>query len=290
VSIQVHFNFKRNIRAATSKKLIHTSDGDTPIIEQPIRMVSCDTPEKAHYAGTPEISQPKLDICKQRLENGFYDTLPQELRDYFIERITNDAADKHISAGMDATTVFEGLLEQRLTKPSGSKRRTAIIPTGEIIDTYGRLLAYIAPWFDGGPNDPLPPINDPRRSTFNLDMIENGWAAFFPIYPSLPKNIDMNKAIKAAEFAWNNKKGIWDKYGEKVLVGYEYRMCIKLAAADSSEEGIKDAFQRICVDLRTLDVVGKYGFHDIPPCYRLWIWDDDIEQAKIDLELNNVVV
>ena len=79
------------------------------------------------------------------------------MRDYFIERITNDAADKHISAGMDATTIFEGLLEHRLTKPSGSKRRTAVIPTGEIIDTYGRLLAYIAPWFDGGPNDPLPP-------------------------------------------------------------------------------------------------------------------------------------
>jgi endonuclease YncB( thermonuclease family) len=286
VSIQVHFNFKRNIRAATSKKLIHTSDGDTPIIEQPIRMVSCDTPEKAPYAGKPEISQPKLDRCKQRLENGFYHTLPQELRDYLIERITNDAANKHINAGMDATMVFEGLLEHRLTKPSGSKRRTAVIPTGEIIDTYGRLLAYIAPWFDGGPNDPLPPIDDPRRRTFNLDMIENGWAAFFPIYPSLPQNKDMNLAIAAAESAWNNKKGIWNKYGDKVLVGYEYRMCIKLSSADTSEKGIKDAFQRICVDLRTLDIVGKYGFHDIPPCYRLWIWEEDIEQAKIDLQLN----
>ena len=141
-------------------------------------MVSSDTPEKAHYTGKPEISEPKLDRCKQRVENGFYDTLPEELRNYLIERITNDAADKHISAGMDATTIFEGLLEQRLTKPSGSKRRTAVIPTREIIDTYGRLLA---PWFDGGPNDPLPPIDDPRRRTFNLDMIENGWAAFFPI-------------------------------------------------------------------------------------------------------------
>jgi hypothetical protein len=187
---------------------------------------------------------------------------------------------------MDATTIFESLLEQRLTKPSGSKRRTAIIPTGEIIDTYGRLLAYIAPWFDGGPNDPLPPIDDPRRRTFNLDMIENGWAAFFPIYPSLPQNKDMNLAIAAAESAWNNKKGIWNKYGDKVLVGYEYRMCIKLSSAETAEKGIKDAFQRICVDLRTLDIVGKYGFHDIPPCYRLWIWEEDIEQAKIDLQLN----
>ena len=71
MSIQVNFNFQRNIRAATAKKLIKTSDGDTPLIEQPIRMVSCDTPEKSHYAGKPEISQPKLDRCKQRLENGY---------------------------------------------------------------------------------------------------------------------------------------------------------------------------------------------------------------------------
>jgi hypothetical protein len=103
-------------------------------------MVSCDTPEKAQYAGKPEISQPKLDRCKTRLENGFYNVLPQQLRNYLIERLTSDAADKHISAGMDATKIFQDLLEQRLTKPSGSKRRTAVIPTGEIIDSYGRVL------------------------------------------------------------------------------------------------------------------------------------------------------
>ena len=99
-------------------------------------------------------------------------------------------------------------------------------------------------------------------------MIENGWAAFLPIYPSVPKNIDMNKAINAAEFAWNNKKGIWNKYGDKVLLGYEYRMCIKLSTASMSDRGIKDAFQRICIDLRTLNIVGKYGFQNVPPCYR----------------------
>ena len=103
MSVQVNFDYNRNIRAATSKKLLHTSDGDTSIIEQPIRMVSCDTPEKSQYAGKPEISQPKLDRCKQRLENGFYDVLPQELRSYLIDRLTNDAANRHINAGTDAT-------------------------------------------------------------------------------------------------------------------------------------------------------------------------------------------
>jgi hypothetical protein len=119
-------------------------------------------------------------------------------------------------------------------------------------------------------------------------MIENGWAAFFPIYPSLPQNKDMNKTIRAAESAWENKKGIWNKYGDKILLDYEYRICIKLATTLTAEDGIKDAFQRICIDLRNLNIVGKYGFYDVPPCYRLWIWDNDIEQAKIDLQLNQI--
>ncbi|MGD1838071.1 MAG: thermonuclease family protein [Nitrososphaeraceae archaeon] len=285
MSIQVNFSFKRNTRSKTSKKLIRTSDGDTPIIEQPIRMVSCDTPEKSNYAGRPEISQPKLNKCKERLENGFYENIPHSLCNYLIEKLTDDAATKHINAGNDATIIFEDLLEERLTKSSGSKRRTAVIPTGEVIDTYGRLLAYIAPWFNNDQNDPLPPKGDPRRKTFNLNMIENGWAAFFPIYPSLPNNDDMNMAIAAAEGAWNSRSGIWKKYGDKVLLAYEYRICIKLGTALRSDQGIKDAFKRICIDLRNLNIVGKYDFHKVPPCYRLWIWEKDIEQAKIDLEL-----
>ena len=33
--------------------LSRISDGDTPVIDQPVRMVSVDTPEKAEYAGLP---------------------------------------------------------------------------------------------------------------------------------------------------------------------------------------------------------------------------------------------
>ena len=47
-------------------------------------MVSCDTPEKAIYAGKPEVSQPKLDKCKERLEGSFYSgrSLTQEFFDF----------------------------------------------------------------------------------------------------------------------------------------------------------------------------------------------------------------
>ena len=281
----VDFPFPRAIRPAQPRKLIRASDGDTPVIEQPIRMVSCDTPEKAGYAGTAVTSQRKLDVCRERLESGFYDELPVLLRQYLVNRLTADAAARHIAAGNGASTVFDTILEERLTRPDGSKRNTAVIPTGEIVDSYGRLLAYVAPWFSGTQSDPLPPRDSPERRTFNLEMIELGWAAFFPIYPSLPRNDDMNLAIAVAETAWAEKRGAWTTFGADLLLGYEFRACIKLGTAADSAAGVAQAFQRVCVDLRDLRMVGKYGFSEVPPSCRLWVWQKDLEQAKQDLGL-----
>jgi hypothetical protein len=84
-------------------------------------------------------------LYKQRLENGFYNEIPIELRNYLVGRLTADSTSKHINAGNDVTEKFEDILEQRLTKPDGKKHNIAVIPTGEIIDSYGRLLAYMAP-------------------------------------------------------------------------------------------------------------------------------------------------
>jgi endonuclease YncB( thermonuclease family) len=43
----VGFDFPRTIRSAQPRQLARTSDGDTPVIDQPIRMVSIDTPENS---------------------------------------------------------------------------------------------------------------------------------------------------------------------------------------------------------------------------------------------------
>jgi endonuclease YncB( thermonuclease family) len=281
----VHFQLPTNSHSAEPRTLLRNADGDTPYIEQPVRMVSCDTPEKAQYAGGPAVSQPKLDTCRQRLQGGFYNTLPQTLRDYLIGKLGATAAADHIGAGYDASAFFEQSLADRLTKPDGSRRKLGVIPTGEVIDRYGRLLAYIVPWFADTAADPLPPSGDPRRLTFNLTMIDSGWAAFFPVYKSLPKDADMNLAIAAAESAWDNKRGIWEEYGVNVLLAYEYRMCIKLGTAGTATDGIAQAFQRVCVDLRKLKNVGLFGFADVPPPYRLWVWNDDIAEATSALGL-----
>jgi endonuclease YncB( thermonuclease family) len=285
--LSANYSFNPSTRKSAAHRLLRSSDGDTLLVEQPIRMVSCDTPEKAPYAGSPPVSQPKLDLCRQRLENGFYNALPAAVRNYLIAKLTADAAERHILAAVDASAHFEGLTDRRLTRPNGQRRRVAVLPSGEVIDTYGRMLAYLAPWFNGPPNDPVPPVGSPERHTFNLNMIADGWAAFFPIYPSLPKLVDMQLAVTAAEQAWNQKLGAWDFYGEDLLLGYEYRMCIKLAMADTAAEGLSKAFERICVDLRTLKIVGKHGFPAVPPSVRLWVWEDELADARVAMGLQD---
>jgi endonuclease YncB( thermonuclease family) len=141
----VGFDFPRTIRSAQPRQLARTSDGDTPVIDQPIRMVSIDTPEKQHYAGLPPTAQAKLNRCRDRLQDGTYAAVPAGLRDFLVGRLTPDAAERHIAAGLGATAAFEALQNQRLTRPDGGRRRVAVIPTGELIDRYGRLLAYLAP-------------------------------------------------------------------------------------------------------------------------------------------------
>lgn len=276
----LRFNFDRALRPAAPQRLFTVSDGDTPSILQPVRMVSTDTPEKAHYAGRPEVAQPKLDVCRQRLRDGFYPQLPVALADYLVDRLDGDAAARHIAAGNEASVQFDLLLRDRLARPDGAQRRVATIPTGEVIDRYGRMLAYLAPWFSGARGDPVPPKHDPARRTFNLDMVAAGWAASFLVYPSLPQNDDLNLLYDEAKAAWAGRLGAWKVHGRKLLLGYEYRLCIKLGTATTPAKGMASAFQRLCVDLRGPKSVGMFGWNAVPPPHRMWVWATDAATAS----------
>ncbi len=279
----VEFPFERQRRPAAPQRLHTLSDGDTPTILQPVRMVSTDTPEKSHYAGKAEVAQPKLDRCRQLLADGAYPEIPSGLRDYLLEKLEADAAARHIAAGEQASLEFDRLLSARLTRPNGTQRRVATIPTGEVIDRYGRMLAYLAPWFSGTRGDPVPPKADPQRRTFNLDMVANGWGAQFLVYPSLPANDDLNLLIDAAREAWRRRLGAWRAHGRKLLLGYEYRLAIKLGTVTPPRKAMETAFQRVCVDLRRLRSVGRYDWWNVAPPDRLWVWLTDVEQAATDL-------
>jgi endonuclease YncB( thermonuclease family) len=267
------------------RTLLRQTDGDTVDIQQPVRMVSVDTPEKSGYAGSPAISQPKLDRCRQRLEAGLFPGVPDALSEYLAAKLAPDAAKRHIDAANQASAELEAALEVRLSLPGDTRRKLAVMPTGAYLDENARLLAYLAPWYTKAE---LPPRDDPRRETFNLQQVRNGWGAFFPIYPSLPGNDDMNRAIEAARVAWETPLGARAEFGEDLLLAYEYRACIKLAADPTDPdptELTEAAFRRHCVDLRDLTLRGRFDWSDVPGWARLWIWDEDLEQARADLGL-----
>jgi hypothetical protein len=155
----------------------------------------------------------------------------------------------------------------------------ATIPTGEVIDRYGRLLAYLAPWFGGTRSDPLPPRGDLQRRTFNLDMVARGWATQFLIYPSLPAHEDLDLLLEEAREAWRRRRGAWRVHGRKLLLGYEYRLAIRLGTEKPPAKAVASAFQRVCVDLRRLRPVGLFGWWRVPPPDRLWVWLTDLEQG-----------
>ncbi len=273
------------------KKDIGGPDGDTIKIEQPVRLVSCDTPEKERPYGKAATAQPKLDQAKQRLKAGFFPLLPKGLIKYFTDRITADAAKRHINAGKDASNHFEKVKNNALNKPNGTRRKVGVLPSGEVIDSNGRMLAYIMTYLE----KPLPPKNDPARKTYNLVMVEDGWASFFPIWPSLPKDPkDFDVLYKAAKKAWNNKKGMWNKYGNNLLMPYEYRLLMKLSVKYNKPKHknqnnfvkimMDAAFQRLCVDLRTMKLVGKFDFYKVPPGHRFWIWERDWKKDKAQIK------
>ncbi|GAB2841189.1 hypothetical protein GCM10022221_45630 [Actinocorallia aurea] len=277
----VDLGFVGPSRPANDYRLLSVTDGDTPNISMAIRMVSIDTPE-SKYGGSAATAQAALDRTRARLSDGTYDALPRELREYLIARITPDAAARHLAAGERAAQEHKKMVETRLANPDGTQRKLAVIATGELIEGNGRLLAYTAPWFTT-----LPPRDDPRRRTFNLDMVAQGWAVTFIIYPSLPPVDDLNLLLDEADHAWTRRLGVWSEFGEDLLVGYEYRACVKLGSARLTDpaKAVEQAYQRVCVDLRTLTEVGLYGYHAVPVQHRLWIWQDQLAQARQDLNL-----
>jgi hypothetical protein len=66
------------------------------------------------------------------------------------------------------------------------------------------------------------------------------------------------------------------------------RTLLKLAADPTDPdptELTEAAFRRHCVDLHDLSLRGRFDWSDVPGWARLWIWDEDLEQARVDLGL-----
>ena len=264
-----------------TKRLHGISDGDTPIIRVSIRMLSIDTPEKS-YNGRPSRQDENLAQLAGWINAG-QAPIDDDLAEYMVPRLSGGSAGTlQETQGKKASEVFQQLLDEKLTKPSGAKRQLYVRTADQPFDSYGRLLAYVSPRYT---KEELKNLSPGERATFNLLMVKSGWAASFLIYPSLPKHRDLVLLHNAAWEAFDNRKGAWEEPNN--LTGYEFRMCVKLfkitkklvAGRKLSSSERFSWISRFCTDLTTREIYYPQKYFKVKPYNRVFTWSKDVSEA-----------
>ena len=262
-------DYKPDGKTLAAYKATRTTDGDTPFVEMAIRMLSIDAPE-VHYPGTSKPSKHDGALAKlgKALAGGAHPTIPKRLRERLVHCLDDRAGTRQLEQGEKASQAFTAMMDARMKTASGKgKRRLFLRSSDEPFDDHGRLLAYASPSFT---KEELAAGAD--RRTFNLQMIEEGWAAPLVIFPSLPKKDDLALLRGAAKAARVGKKGIYGD--EKTLAGYEFRYCVKVML------GQLELPERWCADMETGKLWRPEEYLEVQPEDRLFIWDRDVERAK----------
>jgi endonuclease YncB( thermonuclease family) len=278
-----------NLPALGSRSLVDVSDGDTPTIRMPIRMLSVDTPEVTARNETraAQIDQNFLQLAQWIREHKA--PVSAHFAEHILPRLeTGQAGTLQYTQGKSASAFFKEQIEKRLTKPNGTKRNLFVRHGDSPFDNYHRLLAYVAPDYS---STELAELSRLERSTFNLDLVANGWASPFIVFPNIPGELDLPLYLQQATNAYQNTLGIWAE--PLMLPAYEYRMCEKLyeitkdlMAGKKLKTAERHAWRsRYCADMRDRLLYGPEHYTQIPPPYRLWIWPNDVQKAVGALSL-----
>jgi endonuclease YncB( thermonuclease family) len=272
-----------------TKEYVRITDGDTPFVSLSIRMLSIDTPE-VHYPGNLKPSKQDANLAQLAgwIQAGKA-PISSRLAQYLQPKLaTGTAGTLQEQQGKLATAHFEKLLNDKLTKPNGSKRRVFLYSADEPFDQYGRLLAYMAPSYTA---QELAAMSYKDRATFNLLMVESGWAAPFPIYPSIPKYYDLMMLQETARDACDNHRGAWAD--PTALTGYEFRMCVRLYQVTKklveekkvSSSELYSWISRFCVDMTTREIFFPQDYCKVAPYNRIFVWPDDAVEATATMNL-----
>ncbi|WP_420415443.1 hypothetical protein [Roseibium sp.] len=266
-----------------SRALTDVSDGDTPNIRMPIRMLSIDTPE---VTARSENGAAKVDAKFLELAGWIEDgkaPVSSKFATYILPRLkTGTAGTLQFEQGSAASAWFKNRINERLTRPTGSKRKLFMATADKAFDNYNRLLAYVSPSYTRKERDTM---SRRERATFNLDLVGSGWAAPFILFPNIPGELDLPLYLDLATKAANENRG---QYGtENFLPAYEYRMCEKLYSitkkiVDGDSVTGKDRYKwrsRYAADMRDRKLYGPESYMDVPLQYRIWIWPDDVQKA-----------
>jgi endonuclease YncB( thermonuclease family) len=262
-----------------SKRLIDLTDGDTPNIRMPIRMLSIDTPET--YPDGPRLDAafaalvPWIESGRAPIEPALAEALLPKLR-------ASQPVTRHKAMGERAKKAFERLLEERLTRPDGSRRTLFLRTADQPFDKNGRLLAYVAPNYSKAE---LEKLSRRERATFNLLLVEEGWAVPFVLYPSIPGERDLPLLHAAARRAIAARLGIWSD--PTLLLPYELRALerlLQLKVRLDKGEKVPPAelwswTSRYCADMTTRLLYRPQRYFEVAPEDRLFIWPEDVRDA-----------
>jgi len=271
--------------ALGSKQLIDLTDGDTPNIRMPIRMLSIDTPET--YTDGPRLDTafaalvPWIESGRAPIDPVLAEALLPKLR-------ASEPVTRHKAMGERARKAFERLLDERLTRPDGSRRTLFLRTADQPFDKNGRLLAYVAPNYSKAE---LEKLSRRERATFNLLLVAEGWAAPFVLYPSIPGELDLPLLHGAARRAIAEKLGIWSD--PTLLLPYELRALerlVQLKARLDKGEKLPPAelwswTSRYCADMTTRLLYRPQRYCEVAPEDRLFIWPEDVREAVARLGL-----
>jgi endonuclease YncB( thermonuclease family) len=268
-------------------RIVDITDGDTPNIRMPVRMLSIDTPERTAQS---ETGAARVDREFAELAQWIADGLApvgEVLAEHLLPRLAGGGG-RQFAQAQQASAELTRVTDARLTRPNGNRRNLFIRLADERIDRFGRLLAYVAPDFTAAERGAM---SRAERRTFNLDMLDSGWAAPFVIHPSIPGEADLPLLVATVEDAIAAERGLWAD--PLSLLGYEYRMVERLHAvtrdiADGRQVSQARRFswrERYCADMRDRAVYLPEDYIRVPPAYRLFLWPDRLREAIGQLNL-----
>lgn len=269
-------------------RLVDVSDGDTPNIRMNVRMLSIDAPE----TGTMGLKAGEIDGDFAALAR-WIGTPASPVGDALVAHLEPRlarprAASLHREQGAAAKAEYQRQLDERLRRNTRGKRALFVRAADERFDGYGRLLAYVAPSYTSQERESM---TRRERATFNLTLVESGWAVAFVIYPSIPGERDLPLLVEVAREAVEQRRGAWAD--GLMLTGYEYRMCCRLVALMRKVEagrtvGSAERFgwvDRYCADVSTAQLHGPQDYIAVKPWNRLFLWAKDVRRAVADLNL-----
>ena len=156
-------------------------------------------------------------------------------------------------------------------------RKIFVMASKDVFDHNGRLLAYVNAAYAKKDRDKLPPA---KRPTFNLQMMQDGYAVSLLIYPNIPKPDDLQLVQIAVRNARKNGKGFWNQK-DRTLLPYEFRWIV-----DAINGSKRQGPDRYCADITTGELFPPQQYYQVLPEDRLFFFEGDMGEAlKVGLRL-----